>query len=345
MFSCGFLKPYDLARTAAALAFLGCISGALSPVRAGTAEENYERIVAQVVVPGFGQLETAARAHSGDWKAMCDDAADGSQSAVLGSFHKLADAWAEVEMFRSSPAATDFRRDRFYLWPERKNAVGRALAAALATPADVAMDEAWIAQQSAAIQGLPVLERLLFGDDGTAGTPKAGTAECRLGVAASRNAAAIAAAMAAEWRGMDHPPTEAGRAALATDIVTGIALAKDDKLEAVVGKAGRQPKPRAAEFWRSRRSLRNLALNAGTYARIGDLIAPQFESPVMTYAARTAGEIAAGMQEPLGDYGAAGKNSEALLLAAALDSLGTAAGNEISAALGVTVGFNSSDGD
>jgi uncharacterized protein len=248
-------------------------------------------------------------------------------------------------MFRSGPAAKEFRRDRFYLWPERKNAVARALAAALTTPDSVPMDDAWVQQKSAAIQGLPALERLLFGDGEAKSKLVHGSVECRLGMAVSRNAARLAGLMHTDWEARAKTSTAADRTALATDIITGIALAKDEKLEAVIGKNEAQVKPKAAEFWRSRRSLRNLALNLETYATIGKITAPFYESPVMAYAAATASQTIAGMREPLSDYGQTKNRSEAYFLKAALDSLGDSAANEVSAALGVTVGFNSSDGD
>ena len=315
------------------------------PSCAASPDEIYAEIVTTIVTPGFTNLQTRAHQHAADWAAQCADGATADGSAVTASFHELADAWAAVEMFRSGPAAKDFRRDRFSLWPERKNAVGRALAAARATPPDVAMTDDWMSRQSAAIQGLPVLERLLFGDGETAAPPQPGTADCRLGIAVSRNAERLASDMAADWSMMDDPPDAAGRSALATDIVTGIALAKDEKVEAVIGPNEEQMKPRLAEFWRSRRSIRNLVLNMETYTAIARITAGDLDEPVMPYAAKTVSETLAAMHEPLADYGKTEQRSEANFLKAALDSLGDSAAKEVSAALGVTVGFNSSDGD
>ena len=338
---CNSLRRFDLRGALAAWLFL-CLSVAGS--RAATPEEVYASIVSTIVQPGFGQVEKAAQSHARDWDVACSGG-KGDLASVIGSFHDLADAWAAVEMFRSGPAAKDFRRDRFYLWPERKNAVARALAAALSTPDSVSMDDAWMQQQSAAIQGLPALERLLFDDGEAKASLLPGSATCRLGVAVSRNAARLASLMLADWASRAKSSTPADRTALATDIVTGIALSKDEKLEAVIGKSEAQVKPRAAEFWRSRRSLRNLALNLETYGAIAKIMVPFFESPVMTYAATTSSQTVAGMREPLSDYGKTTNRSEAYFLRAALDSLGDSAANEVSAALGVTVGFNSSDGD
>ena len=309
-----------------------------------TPEDVYLSIVTTIVQPGFARLEKAAQVHAKDWDMACAKG-NGTSANVIGSFHELADAWAAVEMFRSGPAAKDFRRDRFYLWPERKNAVARAFASALGTPETVAMNDSWIEQQSAAIQGLPVLERLLFGDGEAITALLPESMECRMGVAVAGNAARLAGLMHTDWKSRAATSTTADRTAMATDIVTGIALAKDDKLDAVIGKSEAQAKPKAAEFWRSRRSLRNLALNLETYAAIAKITAPYFESPVMTYAVATSSQTVAGMREPLSDYGKATNRSEAYFLRAAFDSLGDSAAVEVSAALGVTVGFNSSDGD
>jgi uncharacterized protein len=322
-----------------------CLALMLSALEAkAEPSQVYTRIVKEIVQPGFQATARAADAHANDWVLLCRTGGASALGKTRASFHALADAWARVEMFRSGPAAKDFRRDKFYLWPERKNAVGRALSAALQTSEATAMDDDWMQQQSAAIQGLPVLERLLFGEGDAAVAPLRNSAACRLGIAASHNAALLARMMAEEWQVMDD--SAAHRTALATDLVTGIGLAKEDKLENVIGKSGEQAKPKAAEFWRSNRSLRNLAINLETYLQSARILGAALdENATIVFAASGAHEIAADMADPLARYIKPPLRSEAYLLMVALDSLGKTAAAETSAALGVTVGFNSADGD
>jgi uncharacterized protein len=308
------------------------------------ASQVYKAIVEDIVQSGFQATARAANAHAKDWALLCGAEGANTFGKTRGSFHALADAWARVEMFHSGPASKDFRRDRFYLWPERKNAVARALNDALQTPADTLMDEAWMQQQSAAIQGLPVLERLLFGEGDQTEAPAAGTMACNLGVAASRNVAQLAGNMATDWNNMSD--SVANRTALATELVSGIAFAKQVKLENVIGKTEIKAKPKAAEFWRSNRSLRNIVINLETYRDAATIInAALDETATISFAANSAHQIATDMKDPLVDYIKPPQRSEAYLLDAALDSLAEIASTEVSAALGVTIGFNSADGD
>lgn len=347
MHCCAFFRNFDTRRRGIAMLalFAFTLPALVLPASAASPDEVYTAIVADVIRPGFSALDAKTSAHAKDWEAMCAVGNDSTHSSVIASFHDMADAWAGVEMFRLGPASKDFRRDRFYLWPERKNAVSRAMTAALETPAET-MTDTWVPQQSAAIQGLPVLERLLFDDGKPKDTPKTGSAECRLGLAVARNAAKIAHDFAAEWTARTGAPTAADRTALATDIVSGVGLIREEKFEAVIGKKEEMAKPRAAEFWRSGRSLRNLAINMETYEKLASIVDKALpESGTMTSAATATRQAIAGMHEPFADYAKGKARSDANFLLAALDSLGDSATSEVSAALGVTVGFNSSDGD
>jgi uncharacterized protein len=313
--------------------------------RAESPETIYTMIVEQVVVPGFQNTEDAAKTHAAAWETYCLSSAPPDLIQLRETFHSVGDAWATAEMFRSGPASKDFRRDKLYLWPERKNAVARALAAVLQNPEDIKTDAEWIAQQSAAIQGLPALERLLFDDD-IKPREKIDTPNCRLGQAVSKNVVAISTQLSEEWKALSKTQNLQLRTALATDIVTGIALAKDDKIENVIGRGKTPSKPKAAEFWRSARSLRNLIGNLSTYRQIADIVArAELETSNMAFAATTTLKSTSDMKEPLAAYAEASLRRDGNFLIASMDSLGDIAALEVPAALGVTIGFNSSDGD
>jgi predicted lipoprotein len=316
------------------------------PARADetAAQKAYADIVTTVIQPGYEALSRAARRHEADWAGLCKA---GSADNTRESFQALADSWAEVEVIHFGPSSENFVRERISFWPERKNAVARALAAALETPASVTMDAAWIKDQSAAIQGLPALERLLYGNDGTAtAAPAVGSPECRLGLAIAGNLTRITGDLARNWKAFDVNPAPDRLTALATDIVSGIGFIKDEKLEPVFGRSEELSKPKAAEFWRSQRSLRSIVINLETYRLIARIFADSQSDPLaMPKAVDTAIATAAEMQEPLAAYARGQERRQAFLLLSTIDSLGIVTGQETSAVLGVTVGFNSSDGD
>lgn len=320
------------------LAGLSMLTLALVPAQAADSPDRlYDRIVAEVVAPGFSNLASAARRHAAGWQSFCAAPSEALREGLIVSFNDTADRWAEVEIFRSGPSSRDFRHERFHFWPERKNAVSRGLAAlragsAAATPAQVSA-------ASAAVQGLPALERLIFDDELAAD-------RCKLGPAIATNAAELASQMQAAWTTPAPMASTESRTALATDLVTSFAVIKDDKIEAVIGKTPAEVKPKAAEAWRSARSLRNISHNLEGLARVTSVLASSLpEDAALVSTTLQAQRIAAGLSGDLGAMAAGDRRFEAILLRDAVDAAEDRAVIGIPAALGVTIGFNSLDGD
>jgi predicted lipoprotein len=320
-----------------------------SPCANPKTDYTYERVVTEFIVPGFKSLAGLAGKHAETWKSFCEEPEEEKFQALTQSFHALADAWATIEFIRSGPSSDDFRRERFYFWPERKNAVERVLAAALKSASPQDLEPVAIRNASAAIQGLPALERLLFDGISTSAEfqakEKAGF-RCQLGTAISYNAAALADEMKEGWNAKAAFITEADKAALATDIVTTYTVIKDVKIEAVIGKDEKHAKPRAAEFWRSVRSLRNIVVNLEALNRINAIFFEALSEDVSLPATtNSAISIARSLGADLGSIAVGERRRDALLLRDAVDAAEDRALIEVPAALGVTVGFNSLDGD
>jgi hypothetical protein len=309
-------------------------------------EQVYARIVTDFIRPGFAALAAEARQHAAAWQAYCRAPSARELEKLATSFQSFADSWAGIEIIRSGPAAEDFRHERFYFWPERKNAVERGLNALLSQ--SPALDAAAISKQSAAVQGLPALERLLYADgrpDAQLGTGQQGKIGCAAGEAISANAAGIAAEMAAAWAADPGTASPEARAALATDVVTAYAILKDSKIEAVIGKDENLVKPRAAEFWRSGRPMRNIILNFEALARLNDFLFPNpSEDVALPYATMTVLGIAEATGD-LADTARGKKRRDAIFLLDAAAAAQDRAIIEVPLALGVTIGFNSLDGD
>lgn len=311
-----------------------------------TPDESYRRIVTEFIKPGFTALSDTAERHSAERRAYCAAPSPEKLGKLAASFHLLADAWAKIEIIRSGPASEDFRHERFYFWPERKNAVERGLTVLLDQGA--ILDAGAIRKQSAAVQGLPALERLLYANgeaDTKLGKGPTGQLRCRLGTAISENAAELASEMATAWASAPANSTPEARAALATDIVTAYAILKDTKIETVVGKDEAAVKPRAAEFWRSGRSMRDIMLNLAALLTVNDLLFPDPpEDVALPYSTRTALSIAESIKD-LAATASGVERNDAVFLRDAVGAAEDRAVIEVPSALGVTIGFNSLDGD
>jgi predicted lipoprotein len=323
-----------------ALLVLGVGAPVAKAQQAVAPEKIYGRTVADFILPGFTQLAEQAGRHEAAWVAYCRRPGPETLAPLKESFHTLADAWAEIEMIRSGPAAEDFRHERFSFWPERKNAVERGLSGLLKRPDAASLTAADIRKESAAVQGLPALERLIHADALPDET------RCSLGEAISANAAALAKEIAAAWRARPATASPEARAMLATDIVTFYAIIKDRKIEAVIGKAQDEVKPRAAEFWRSARPMRSIQRNLEALERINATLFPlASESIVLPYATATAADIARSLPDDLAALAAGPERHKVIFLRDAVDAAEDRAAIEVPAALGVTIGFNSLDGD
>jgi predicted lipoprotein len=137
-------------------------------------------------------------------------------------------------------------------------------------------------------------------------------------------------------------------ARIATDLLGLFQLIRDTKIEAPLGKTIETAKPRLAEGWRSGRSIRAIAINLITVRDAADLIfandTGEISSPIVL---KSAVKIANSLSsENLSALVVSPKQrSDAVLLLDAATSARDVCKLEIPNALGITVGFNSLDGD
>jgi predicted lipoprotein len=122
---------------------------------------------------------------------------------------------------------------------------------------------------------------------------------------------------------------------------------EDSKLKPVYGGSAEEAKPASAEFWRSGRSARTIELNL---ASIRDLtramIGGAEGADTAAETADAAASIAGSMQADIGPSAQDEKARRRIqILMTAVSSARQTASTVLPAALGVTLGFNSLDGD
>jgi uncharacterized protein len=347
-------------RVCTALFFLALLLPATQQTHAqASSDELLKRVVDDVIVPGYANLVQAAVVEQVQWQAFCAAPSADSMASVRDAYQRTADAWSSIEIIHYGPIAEDFRGERLSFWPERKNAVEKALKNIMANPSDAALEPATFRKGSAGVQGLPALERLLF-SEGASGADFTGSPgadfRCRLGMAIATNILAIAQEVQAGWTEGDTaiakrlaaPEVAAAlKGALATDLLGGYVLIKDKKLDPAMSKDAADVRPKMAEGWRSGRSLRAIALNLETAGAILAILAegmPKQDSTALRNNS-TALRVAKRLNGDLGTLAAGPQRRDLILLRDAVDAAGKRAFEEAPAVLGVTVGFNSLDGD
>ena len=116
-------------------------------------------------------------------------------------------AWSLVEPIRFGPVAEQHRYERIFYWPDPKGLGARQVREALGKEDATVTEAASLSAKSVALQGLPALEYLLYGDD--AGTLAKGGGEatfrCRFAETIAGNVAGMAKDIAAGWQ--DGAPT------------------------------------------------------------------------------------------------------------------------------------------
>ncbi len=327
------------------LAVVIAASGMSALVFAGEAPRDVTTLAADVsrhvIAPGFVALDKAFSAQAEAWKSDCTNPA-----TLREAYDTAADAWAQVEFFRTGPLSRQTRAERIDYWPDPRNATEKGLRALLA--ADVAPSPQTIADASAAAQGLPALERLLFPDGEAAGA--LGEKECAVGRAIAQNLSGLSHELDREWHDdatgelqrLDAVSKDDGRAreaavALLTDLATGIRVIEDRKLAPLLGAKGAAANPKAAKSWRSGRSMRDITQNLAAldkaYTEIAAL-APQAAASVK----EKLHEAAVALEAP-------SDPNRAIAIQAGINNARYYAVDVLPGEIGVVLGFNSLDGD
>lgn len=321
----------------AALALLAV--AAARPAAADVAEAT------DVIAPAYAQL--AART-----AALADAAArDCAPEALRPAFHEAWDAWAGIDFLRLGPVERDGRALALAFWPDPKASGLRAQQAVLDEGAAVAGRPDEFARLSVAMRGLSGLERLLY-PSALRGDP---ADMCRLTRATADDLARMAAGIAAEWpaeaalltapggNNTTHLTPAEARAALYTQLLTGLAALEETRLGRPLGSFDR-PRPERAEARASGRSLRNVARSLDGMRVLALALHP--DAPLTRAAFDRALEMAATLDDPV--FAGVAKPRTRLrveMLQQSVAAVRAAIESEIGPALGVTAGFNARDGD
>lgn len=329
-----------------------------------------EPTVTQFIRPGFAAFADATDGLAKDMARLCaapsgpvlSDARDGFRASVL--------AFSRVEPVGFGPLARDNRSDRLLFWPDRRGIGLRQVQGLLAAEDESATSPATLAGKSVALQGFGALESVLYGigaDNALLGAPDG--FRCRYGAAIAANISAIATALSAEWNdpagisgqmlapaagNPDYRTAKEVAEEITGVLAHGIESLRDSRVLPIIGRDGADPKPKSALFWRS--GLTVAAVAAGIaglrdlYALSGlgdDLDAEhKWVDEGVRFEFANAGRALAALHDPIEQAVGDERQKRALVyLSTVASSLQTQIGDNLSAALGLSVGFSSLDGD
>jgi len=327
-------------------------------------------VVDQFVIPAYRALAQATDAQEKEWTAFAAKRDSSSLEPLYGAYNAACDAWANVQIVKTGPTGLFLRAERFAYWPEARNVTQRTLDALIAAndPKELAPDK--LARDSVAAQGLTALERLLYdnGDKSLAGLLKApgqaGQWRTQVGQGIAHNLNLIAKDVLAEWTATDgvraaiaantgwktiFADAPEGARLLLTDLVAGFKLMHDVKLLPVLGANADAARPALAEAWRSGRSQRDLALNLEAAHAMTKIFAepiPASHKPKIEALYATAAKAIDAVPADLGAAAAdKARRPRVEAVRAAIKAVQVELAKTLPADLGITLGFNSLDGD
>ncbi len=329
-----------------------------------------ERIINDVIEPGYKTFVSAAEDQSTAMQALCDAPSAAALETARDRFEAVVLAWSAVELIRFGPAREDNRFEKLFYWPDRKGRGLKQVQAILATQDETADVAETLSGKSVAVQGLPALEFVLHGtgaEDLAAGAPY----RCAYGEAISSVIAANAEALRRGWSddgGFARSMRDAGggnalyqsHGEVVQDFLRAateqLQVVRDLKIGSSIGEAPEKAKPKRAPYWRSELTLAAIMANlrgveAMMLAGLDDLLPAEH--------ARYAGAVAFELKQAKNTLDALMRNGGAWLdLAAGTEGhqklsyvmIPLAGATRVIAenyptALGLTLGFNSLDGD
>lgn len=297
-------------------------------------------------------------------KAMYVLCENGDLAAAQAAFAKTAAAYGRMEFLRVGPLMENNRADRILFFPDRKGIGLRQVQQLLAEADPAAATVPGLQQKSIAVQGFGALEFVLFGTGfETLGTSD-GAFRCAYGAAVAKNLEEMAGEIAAGWADpegiakrltqpdpsyADYRTTTESLEAVVGLVSHGIEAVRDVRINPFIAKGDGKANPKQALFWRSNQTMPMLSANLDGLRRLielsGVVTDPALATKVTAAFDRAETAIAA-VTAPVEEAVTDPVQSAALAdLVAATQELQRLIGEDLSATLGLSVGFSSLDGD
>jgi uncharacterized protein len=275
------------------------IGWALAILAAGTlaarAEADHGTIARatldRFIRPGYAALARSTTGLREKIGVLCRQPSTAGLKDTRDAFADVVRAWSKVEILRFGPVAQDHRYERLFYWPDPKGLGLKQLRDALAKQDETLTLPDELAAKSVALQGVPALEYLLYGDgaeilaatnrvvDGQEPLPQVGGAgafRCGFAQSIATNVERIAKNLTEGWRegsaaekdvlspGPDDPfyrtPKEVTLELLKA-FSGAIEEVRDQKLAKPLGATPDEAQPQLAAFSLSGLTLANIADN------------------------------------------------------------------------------------
>lgn len=350
-------------------AVLALVIALAVPCQALAASGPGNEVATRYARPALGDLERRAQRNAETIELLCRMPDVAKLEAARRGFAETAAAFGTASALRFGPLADENRFERLFFWPDARGIALRQVQSVLAEGESGTANLQQLADRSAAIQGIPALDYVLFGSGSDALAGGNGAFRCSFAAALAGNVAQIAGQALEGWsddaafmRSFADPAAghQAYRSPAEVDgeivkaMSTLLRYIVAAELRPPLGASAEKANGRRAPLWRSRTSfdlviaqLDGLGLMiaaSGFRQRLSEEDAYGLDSIEFEIrAARAAlAAITENPEEAFANPSARGRIAVAVL---ALEHAVDLVGGELSSALGLTMGFNALDGD
>ncbi len=345
-------------------------SGELTP-------SSYEKINRSLtehhIIPGYQKLADTSLQLSQAAQSFCISPDEEKFLRLRLAYHSAMDAWMGIQHIRFGPANEDVRSYKIQFWPDKKGVVNRHLKKFLVMMENGVASPEKLQAGSVAIQGFPAIEQLLYSQS-QALLPQNEQSgmRCLLLEWITANLSQVTHMILQEWQspyGYRHIVNTAGKEneiyfsekEVTQDLLTSwhaqLQFIDELKISAPLGKNEKKARYRRAESWRSERSLRNIKMNLQALRQLyhgkgcsGFHSLAQNENRALTETLKyqfhrimkTAQSISSPLTQSVLD---SHQRTRIEAFREELKLLRQLVETQLTAALGINIGFNAFDGD
>ncbi|UJW87088.1 imelysin family protein [Devosia sp. SL43] len=337
--------------------------------QATTPIQVLDAAVNMMIRPGMANFKSRASGLESGMGALCAQPSERTVAIAVQQFRQAAVAYGQIEFLRLGPLMEDNRVDRLLFWPDRRGIGLRQVQAIIAEQDAGATAVMSLRSKSVAAQGFGALEFVLFGTGAETLLTPEGAFRCRYGAAIAANISMIADQLAMGWyqydgvavhltrpqpENADYRTETEALEALVGLVSHGLEAVRDTRINPFIAGADTEAKPKQALFWRSGLTMEMIRANmAGMQtlvqvsgmARAVDEANKGLDNSIQfefSNAVRALDLITLPVEQAVVDD----KQAHALTyLVLVTGSLQAMIGEQLSTALGLSVGFSSLDGD
>lgn len=351
------------------LFFLSAAPSSALTIDEDQAGEPVRKLVAGYIQPAFQRFAENAELVTVAVNALCEEPGERTLGSARQAFRDSALSFARVEFLRIGPLIQENRLERLLFWPDRRGIALRQVQGVLADGDESVTDAASLPSKSVALQGFTALEFLLFGT-GSDDLARGADYRCRFAGAVAENIHAVATELNTEWQDdkgfaaiWSAPGPDNASFRNAEEVVSELLsipseafeIIRDQRLKPVLPEdEGGKPAPKRALFWRSGLTMDFTAASFEALrayfetAAIADLLPEEerWQARSIEFEFNNAEAALARLNMPIEDIVADEERTADLTYLVILSqSLQRLFGEQLTATLGLSVGFSSLDGD